>query len=50
MKRKEIYQNMNIIVCMKQIPDTSEIKIDPETNTPVSYTHLEIPTPRVESP
>ena len=24
---------MNIIVCMKQIPDTSEIKIDPETNT-----------------
>lgn len=24
---------MNIIVCMKQIPDTSEIKIDPVTNT-----------------
>lgn len=24
---------MNIIVCIKQVPDTSEIKIDPETNT-----------------
>jgi len=24
---------MNIIVCIKQVPDTAEIKIDPETNT-----------------
>ena len=24
---------MNIIVCIKQVPDTGEIKIDPETNT-----------------
>ena len=24
---------MNILVCMKQVPDTSEIKIDPDTNT-----------------
>ncbi len=24
---------MNIIVCIKQVPDTSEVKIDPETNT-----------------
>ena len=24
---------MNIIVCIKQVPDTSEIRIDPETNT-----------------
>lgn len=24
---------MNIIVCVKQVPDTTEIKIDPETNT-----------------
>ncbi len=24
---------MNIMVCVKQIPDTSEVKIDPETNT-----------------
>lgn len=24
---------MNIIVCIKQVPDTNEIKIDPETNT-----------------
>jgi len=24
---------MNIIVCIKQVPDTTEIKIDPETNT-----------------
>ncbi|MBI4849137.1 MAG: electron transfer flavoprotein subunit beta/FixA family protein [Nitrospirae bacterium] len=24
---------MNIIVCIKQVPDTSEIKINPETNT-----------------
>ncbi|MEA3400686.1 MAG: electron transfer flavoprotein subunit beta/FixA family protein [Armatimonadota bacterium] len=24
---------MNIIVCIKQVPDTSEVQIDPETNT-----------------
>ncbi|MEE8328505.1 MAG: electron transfer flavoprotein subunit beta, partial [Thermodesulfovibrionia bacterium] len=24
---------MNIIVCIKQVPDTAEIKIDPATNT-----------------
>jgi len=24
---------MNILVCIKQVPDTTEIKIDPETNT-----------------
>ncbi len=24
---------MNIIVCIKQVPDTNEVKIDPETNT-----------------
>lgn len=24
---------MNILVCVKQVPDTSEIKIDPQTNT-----------------
>ena len=24
---------MNIIVCIKQVPDTAEIKINPETNT-----------------
>lgn len=24
---------MNIIVCVKQVPDTTEVKIDPETNT-----------------
>ncbi|OWZ84072.1 electron transfer flavoprotein subunit beta/FixA family protein [Natranaerobius trueperi] len=24
---------MNIIVCIKQVPDTSEVKLDPETNT-----------------
>ena len=24
---------MNIIVCIKQVPDTSEVRIDPETNT-----------------
>ncbi len=24
---------MNVIVCMKQVPDTSEVRIDPETNT-----------------
>ena len=24
---------MNILLCMKQVPDTTEIKIDPETNT-----------------
>jgi electron transfer flavoprotein beta subunit len=24
---------MNIVVCIKQVPDTTEVKIDPETNT-----------------
>ncbi|MDD4156375.1 MAG: electron transfer flavoprotein subunit beta, partial [Candidatus Cloacimonetes bacterium] len=24
---------MNIVVCIKQVPDTTEIKIDPQTNT-----------------
>ena len=24
---------MNILVCIKQVPDTTEIKIDPVTNT-----------------
>lgn len=24
---------MNIIVCIKQVPDTTEVRIDPETNT-----------------
>ena len=24
---------MNIVVCIKQVPDTAEIKINPETNT-----------------
>ena len=24
---------MNILVCIKQVPDTTEIKINPETNT-----------------
>ncbi len=24
---------MNIIICIKQVPDTTEVKIDPETNT-----------------
>jgi len=24
---------MNIIICVKQVPDTTEVKIDPETNT-----------------
>ncbi|RJQ40170.1 MAG: electron transfer flavoprotein subunit beta, partial [Dehalococcoidia bacterium] len=24
---------MNIIVCLKQVPDTAEVKINPETNT-----------------
>ena len=24
---------MNICVCIKQVPDTTEIRIDPETNT-----------------
>jgi len=26
---------VNIIVCIKQVPDTAEIKINPETNTPM---------------
>jgi electron transfer flavoprotein beta subunit len=24
---------MNIICCIKQVPDTADVKIDPETNT-----------------
>ena len=24
---------MNIVVCMKQVPDTTEVKIDPKTGT-----------------
>ncbi|HQP91956.1 MAG TPA: electron transfer flavoprotein subunit beta, partial [Candidatus Omnitrophota bacterium] len=24
---------MNIIVCIKQVPDTTDVKINPETNT-----------------
>ena len=24
---------MNIVVCIKQVPDTAEVKINPETNT-----------------
>ena len=24
---------MNIIVCLKQVPGTTEVKIDPKTNT-----------------
>ena len=24
---------MNIIVCIKQVPDTNEVKLDPVTNT-----------------
>ncbi|MGL5207445.1 MAG: electron transfer flavoprotein subunit beta, partial [Acidaminococcaceae bacterium] len=24
---------MNIVVCVKQVPDTAEVKIDPVTNT-----------------
>ena len=26
-------ENMNIIVCIKQVPDTTNVRIDPETNT-----------------
>ena len=29
---------MKIVVCIKQVPDTTEIKLDPATA--VSYTHL----------
>ena len=29
---------MNILVCIKQVPDTNEIKIDPVTNTCLLYT------------
>ena len=24
---------MNIVVCIKQVPDTTDVKINPETNT-----------------
>lgn len=30
---KELKYCMNIIVCIKQVPDTTNIRIDPETNT-----------------
>jgi electron transfer flavoprotein beta subunit len=30
---KEVKTNMKIIVCIKQVPDTNEVTIDPETNT-----------------
>ena len=33
MEEKIWRKNMNIIVCIKQVPDTAEIKIDPVTNT-----------------
>jgi len=26
-------ENMNIVVCIKQVPDTTNVRIDPETNT-----------------
>ena len=38
---------MKIVVCIKQVPDTTEIKLDPVTGTmiiAVSYTHLTLPT------
>ena len=41
---------MKIVVCIKQVPDTTEIRLDPVTGTlirdgvPVSYTHLTLPT------
>ena len=45
---------MKIVVCIKQVPDTTEIKLDPVTGTlirdgvpsimTVSYTHLTLPT------
>ena len=25
--------NMNIVVCIKQVPDTTEVKLDPKTGT-----------------
>lgn len=31
---------MNILVCVKQVPDTNEIKIDPETHTLVRASHI----------
>lgn len=32
-RQKEMHLYMNILVCVKQVPDTTEIKIDPEKNT-----------------
>ena len=31
--RKEKNVSMNIVVCIKQVPDTTDVRIDPETNT-----------------
>ena len=31
---------MNICVCMKQVPDTNEIKVDPETHTQIGRAHV----------
>ena len=28
---------MNIIVCLKQVPGTTDVKIDPETNTLIRH-------------
>lgn len=33
MKYSEGESSVNIIVCIKQVPDTAEIRINPETNT-----------------
>lgn len=30
---------MEILVCIKQVPDTTEIRIDPETNTLIPDSH-----------
>jgi electron transfer flavoprotein beta subunit len=31
--KEKTEETMNMLVCVKQVPDTTEIKIDPETNT-----------------
>ena len=36
---------MNIVVCIKQVPDTTEIKIDPVKNTTDSYRRAEYHEP-----
>ena len=33
LKEKEILYKMNILVCVKQVPDTNNVKLDPVTNT-----------------